>query len=233
MGADQSPRAGSTPPNRFRRKYIIKPGFQWKYTALAVVSVFVVSELLTLILFGVLYNQARARLIEPGGSSPWENTAVLVLSAAAFASVTALLVGLFTALATHRICGPLYVMEGFLKHLKEGRYPKQRPLRKRDEFKEFYENFWDTVNTLRLRTRSQVATLNETLDIARSVKDASIDARLAALKDLAARIEALRDDIAGSLEVELEQPGAGGLSWPFEEAPDESPKQRELAEART
>jgi hypothetical protein len=46
---------------------------------------------------------------------------------------------------SHRITGPIYVMTGYLRELRGGGEPRMRPLRKRDEFKEFYEEFRDLI----------------------------------------------------------------------------------------
>ncbi|TAL37086.1 MAG: hypothetical protein EPN93_06575 [Spirochaetes bacterium] len=46
---------------------------------------------------------------------------------------------------SHRITGPIYVMTGYLRELRGGGVPRLRPLRKRDEFKEFYEELRDLI----------------------------------------------------------------------------------------
>lgn len=52
---------------------------------------------------------------------------------------------------THRISGPIYVISNFMKDIIEGRDPKLRPLRDKDELKEFYELFQDMVKAIRKR----------------------------------------------------------------------------------
>jgi nitrogen fixation/metabolism regulation signal transduction histidine kinase len=49
---------------------------------------------------------------------------------------------------SHKISGPIKVMRNHLKHLKEGNYPELRPLRKKDQLKEFYNEFCDTIDHL-------------------------------------------------------------------------------------
>lgn len=49
---------------------------------------------------------------------------------------------------THRISGPLYVMMKYLREMKEGKKPVIRPLRKNDEFKEFYDEFCNAIETM-------------------------------------------------------------------------------------
>ncbi|HOO73124.1 MAG TPA: hypothetical protein PK926_15310 [Spirochaetota bacterium] len=50
---------------------------------------------------------------------------------------------------THRISGPLYVMTNYMREIVNGKYPNIRPLRKKDELKEFYDQFRSMVATLK------------------------------------------------------------------------------------
>lgn len=49
---------------------------------------------------------------------------------------------------THKISGPVFVMMKYLREIKEGKKPAMRPLRKNDEFKEFYNEFCSTVDII-------------------------------------------------------------------------------------
>ncbi len=49
---------------------------------------------------------------------------------------------------SHKISGPIFIMRRYLKDLKDGKKIYLRPLRKGDEFKEFYEEFCDTIKNL-------------------------------------------------------------------------------------
>jgi len=50
---------------------------------------------------------------------------------------------------THHISGPIYVMSNFMKDIIDGKDPKLRPLREKDELKEFYNLFQDMVRAVR------------------------------------------------------------------------------------
>ena len=52
---------------------------------------------------------------------------------------------------THKISGPIDVMSEYIQDIIEGEYPNMRPIRKDDEFKEFYYLFSKMVNTLKER----------------------------------------------------------------------------------
>lgn len=50
---------------------------------------------------------------------------------------------------THHISGPIHVMSNYLREIIEGRIPTVRPIRKNDEFQEFYALFAEMVESLR------------------------------------------------------------------------------------
>jgi methyl-accepting chemotaxis protein len=50
---------------------------------------------------------------------------------------------------THRISGPIYVMSKYLNEIIEGKSPVTRPLREKDELKEFYELFNSMLESIK------------------------------------------------------------------------------------
>jgi len=56
---------------------------------------------------------------------------------------------------THRVSGPIYVMSNFMKDIIDGREPKLRPLRSKDELKEFYELFRRMVGAIQEREKKK------------------------------------------------------------------------------
>ena len=81
MQATSAPTVTS-PRRRGRRKTVfINPGFQWRYAALVAGGVFVVALLMCTVMYGVLYDQARARLLYLAPAHALENTVSLVLFA--------------------------------------------------------------------------------------------------------------------------------------------------------
>ncbi|MEE9296541.1 MAG: hypothetical protein V3W34_16480 [Phycisphaerae bacterium] len=207
-------RQPTTAPSCIRRKYIIKPSFQWKYTALAASGVFMVSVLMSLLLFGVLYQQARTRMINPAASNAWQNTVVVAVSGASFAAVMAVVFGLWSVVITHRICGPLFVMEKFFGELIAGRFPRRRPLRKKDEFKEFYEVFWRAIDALKARKRCEAAKLADVLALAKEAQQGDDKARTQALETLTEHVQAMHADAAEALGVEHPSAGAAAEKSP-------------------
>ncbi len=208
--------AGKPSREDFRRKrsHIINPLFQWKYTILIGGSVFFVSMFMSVILFGALDAQLRARLVDPNASRMWEVTLVMVLSAIAFSALTAGAIGFWSIFITHRVAGPMFVLERYLREISAGRLPKVRALRKKDEFKELHDTFRKTVDTLGNRHRADLATFSETLAIARSCAGQGEDAQRRALEQIACRMEGLRAQAAKILGEQLDEPPTGHAENP-------------------
>jgi hypothetical protein len=184
-------------PRRRWRNYIINPAFQWRYAVLVVFGVFLTSLPMTTGLFRILHGQARARLLEPGTSHVWENTLTVLLSGAAFAGVMAAVFGIWSIIVTHRISGPVFVMKRVLADLATGRFPRKRPLRKKDEFKDFYEVLWQAVDAMKAQRQADLAKLREVLEIARA--DTGADSGTRGLESAAVQIEQLCKQLSAAL----------------------------------
>ena len=186
-------------PRGRRRSYLINRAFQWKYTAVVVVGVFITATFMSYVLFGVLHQQARARIVHPETVSAWENTLVIGAAGLAFAVALAAAFGLWAVLITHRICGPLFVIEGYLAELKQGRIPQPRTLRKKDEFKAFHEAFEQTITALKTSRQTELEQLNQALGMARSGAAGSDQEQRQALELLRAHLAKMCQDAACSL----------------------------------
>jgi hypothetical protein len=182
-----------------RRSYLINPAFQWKYTGAIAITVFLLSSSVGVMLFGALHQQARAMVINPNVSHLWENTRIIVLSSVVFSAVTAAAIALWSIVATHRIYGPLYVLERYLGELSSGRFPNVRALRKKDEFKELHSTLMDTVDALKRRKQAELATLSKILELAGSAQSAEEESLRNALSQITTRVEGLRSQAADAL----------------------------------
>ena len=207
MNANQANNLAGKGLRRRRRTYLINPAFQWKYTGFVVVGVFIFSAFLSYVLFGVLHQQARARAIQPSVINPWENTATILLASVAFSAALGAALGLWTIIFTHRICGPLFVIQRCFADLNAGRFPRRRALRKRDEFKGLYAAFWDAVDVLQRTKRSELKQMSEALQIARSAAEDDDRTLREALASLASRLEPMCVEAARSLGEEFTDRG--------------------------
>lgn len=174
-----------------RRQYIINPAFQWKYAVTIGLAVFLISTIIGSVLYGVLHHQARLRMMHPE-TYVADVTLVIFLFGLLFAVVTAAGVAAWSILMTHRICGPLFVMEQYLMQLADGRIPKPRALRQKDEFKGFYTSFQQAMKSLRKRRREELDSLTEALAIVCSASGSTDVSREEFLESAASRLELLR-----------------------------------------
>jgi methyl-accepting chemotaxis protein len=55
---------------------------------------------------------------------------------------------------THHISGPIFVMSRYLNEMIEGKFPVTRPLREKDELKEFYELFNNMIDSMKEKDRN-------------------------------------------------------------------------------
>lgn len=52
---------------------------------------------------------------------------------------------------SHRISGPLFLLNRYIDEIKKGSYPEIRPLRANDDFHELFDNFREMVDILKRR----------------------------------------------------------------------------------
>ena len=87
---------------------------------------------------------ARELAVLPATATLSSSAFIIIASSLGFAVLAAAAFGLWSITVTHRICGPMFVMERYLREMAAGRFPKKRPLRQKDAFKEFYDVLWRT-----------------------------------------------------------------------------------------
>jgi hypothetical protein len=83
-------------------------------------------------------------------------------------SFLVILLGLFAygIKMTHRVAGPLFKIQQYLGHLRNGRYPEVYDLRKGDHLIEFYQHFKEAYNGLRGMQTEDIAELAALLQVA-------------------------------------------------------------------
>lgn len=209
-----------TPENkvpRRRRTYVINPSFQWKCTLMIIGTVFVLSGFLTVVLFNVLHQQARARVMTPMTVSTVDNMTMLVLAAAAFGVLMALALGISVFVFTHRIAGPVYVIGRALEELAAGKIPQIRPLRKSDEFKDVHDALCGTVKRLESDLKNQIAMMTELYNLAQTVSaDTNVEGK-AVCDELVRRIDTQRSavlDLLGDMAKSSGAPASAAASDP-------------------
>lgn len=131
-----------------------------------------------------------------------ERGALAVLAATFLAFVG--LVALAVIVVTHRIAGPVYRFRVLAEEVGNGRLPKPRSLRDRDEMQALHATFGWMVEQLRQREGEEIEKLEKALAAARAGSQAEALAALEALRD------GKRSRIAGDAGGPAKVAGAGG-----------------------
>lgn len=189
----------SAQPRVARRKYLVDPGFQLRYILrLAMVGGGGV------LLVGLLLFQVHKSSVESGASPE-----VLLASERTLLWLIAMgtlglggLMGLLGLVLTHRVAGPIHVMSLYIATLAAGRYPRMRPLRKRDELRGFFDRFSEAVDRIREREAEEARLLSEVIEaLAPLATTQDSQAALSILASLRARKrQAIEGPTSGALK---------------------------------
>ncbi|WP_224241886.1 signal protein [Hyalangium gracile] len=178
-----------------RRTYLIDREFQLKY-------IFMLASIGagSIALFGALAWWAHTAALEAGsGSEGFAGMTILWLTVLAVIG-TAVALGLFGLVFTHRVAGPVHVMNLYVEALAAGHYPRLRPLRKYDELKKFFDRFSHAVDRIRAREAEEAQVLGQALAAFQPL--AQSDEARAALKTLEElhlrKREAVNKPVSGS-----------------------------------
>ena len=172
-----------------RKRWVVNPGFQLKYTIFIVVLVAGILGALGYMYVSVLQQQRELlgiqTLVKSVPKSPDDSTAdfdrelrreakredlkklllLLILSGG-------LVIGLAVVAlkVTHRIAGPVYAVSQTLRALAMGDLGSVRPLRKRDEFRFLYEDLVAVRDAMQRTTERTIELLETTLEALQGMK---------------------------------------------------------------
>jgi signal transduction histidine kinase len=155
---------------RRMRHLLLNRRFQLKYTAMIVGIASLVSIVLGVYLMEMIRENSRMLKLE----AEFDEVLQAQLSDAD-ARVAAVLIGSFlffnivlgvlAVFITHRMAGPIFVMQRYVRELGQGKLPKVRKLRKGDEFVELVDTMSETVKMLEANTRREVASMEHVLTV--------------------------------------------------------------------
>jgi hypothetical protein len=107
-------------------------------------------------------------------------------------------------------------MKRYLSEVAQGRFPKRRPLRKNDEFKDFYEVLWRAIDSVKAQRQADAQLLAKSLNIATSGMRQDDPSSKSALDNVAAELKTLCQEIGMELPF-------GAFPEPEADAPTEDP----------
>ena len=158
--------------NKRRSIPVVNKAFQYKYTAIIVSIVAVVSAVLGYLLLQSYVEMNR--ILDLALESPEIRDKVnaddalrVFYVSLVFLVFEVLAVGVMGLIITHRVCGPVFVIQRQLTTMLDGKYPPMRAIRQGDEFRETYNVFAAVVESLKKRDADEVEKLNRAIAAAR------------------------------------------------------------------
>ena len=159
-------------PNKRRSIPVVDKAFQYKYTAIIVAIVVVVSAVLGYLLLHSYWEMNRIMdlALESSaisGKVNGDDALRVFYISLAFLVFEVLALGVMGLIITHRVCGPVFVIQRDLTTMLDGKYPLTRPIRQGDEFRETFKVFTAVVESLKKRDADEVEILNHAIAAAR------------------------------------------------------------------
>ena len=167
-------------PSERSRIPVVNKRFQYKYTAIMVGVTMLVSAVLVALLLES-YSEINKMLYlvfqTPGMNSQVDADQVLRVFkfSGIFFVLQIVAIGVTGLLITHRICGPVFVIERQLTNLLDGKYPPKRQLRAGDEFISTFETLNAVTESLKNRDVSEAEELTHTIAAAQRAGMADSD----------------------------------------------------------
>lgn len=196
-----------------RRSYLINPAFQWKYAIMLGLGVFLTTSILSCVLYATLHEEARQRFLNPAAAS-LDAGFVILISAFAFSVITAGTVVTLSVITSHRVCGPLFVLQGYFSQIVSGKIPTPRPLRKKDEFRDIFATFVQATERLKADQTEQFDKYDRLLALARDVDRNDEQACSNALDSVTKELSRLHGELAAALNIERKPMPSDGEANP-------------------
>jgi hypothetical protein len=133
------------PPPLYRRKYLLNPRFQLKYTAMFIVLSALVAGALGTRLYATVRENSQLIAMDDTEANSAIQEQLREQDQRVLYEIFAWLAGMVVAISimgisiTHKVAGPALVLTRSLRELAEGRIPRLRPLRKNDELLDLFE----------------------------------------------------------------------------------------------
>ncbi len=197
---------------RKRRNYLINPMFQLRFALMLALVGFLVTSCMGMLMFGFLHQQARARVIDPSAATLWASGSLVIFFALAFSAVIAVALVVWGIFVSHRVSGPLFLLGKNLRLLGTGHFPTRRALRKKDEFKDLFDLFFNTCDDLKSFKESELASVEKLLADVGTLRADNPKTIEGKLTGIVADLQSLRDELAGSLGREVKTPLAQSVA---------------------
>jgi len=189
---------GANAANR-RRKRLVSPRAQWKLATWVMAVTFLPCVVMGAGLLLVQDAYLRSQVFTGRQTGMFFPVLLVFAFGLGFALIATAGFGFWSLRCTHRVFGPLTVVADALCELRRGRFPRRRALRKHDECKDLYALLCDTVETLEMSKRDELAAYARALAALDELADHCQATRRDALDRAVKEIDALRRQTADAL----------------------------------
>ena len=179
MSGVEGKQSPALPQTRRRRRVfpVVDARFQFKYAGLVAAVGVVCSSVLGLLLLDA--HRENTALLSLGASSivveeAQRSDQYFLLYLVLGIILTGLALMAAGMLITHRMAGPLFLARRYLAMLGQGVHPDLRPIRTRDEFREFYQALTKTCESLAMRDRRNLRELEELVTTVKRLEDSML-----------------------------------------------------------
>jgi nitrogen fixation/metabolism regulation signal transduction histidine kinase len=155
------------PPPLYRRKYLLNPRFQLKYTFMFIALAAVVAGALGTRLYSTVRENSQLIAMDDSEANATVQTQLNEQDRKVLYEIFAWLAGLVGAIAvmgiliTHKVAGPALVLTRNLRELADGRMPRLRPLRKNDELLDLFEALHAAVTRIEQEAKEEAELLDQ------------------------------------------------------------------------
>lgn len=180
---------------RRRKKYFIKPGFQSRLTAIFILIVIIVANIVGALVYGFSVERLESNLVEEA-KLPVDSKQLgqALLPGVITAQLISIFVVAFICIfVTHTIAGPVYRMEKVVRNIGEGDLTHFIKLRPKDELKDLA----DAMNEMTMGLRNKVISFREnTSKIQEGIALARSTGKLDKLDEVLKAVEAMEESLS-------------------------------------
>lgn len=179
---------------RRRKKYFIKPGFQSRLTAIFILIVIIVANIVGALVYGFSVEKLESNLVEEA-KLPVDSKQLgqALLPGVIIAELISIFVVAFICIfVTHTIAGPVYRMEKVVRNIGEGDLTHFIKLRPKDELKDLA----DAMNEMTMGLRNKIIGFKETVaQIREGIAVTKSSGNLSKLDDILKSVESMEESL--------------------------------------
>jgi len=179
---------------RRRKKYFIKPGFQSRLTAIFILIVIIVANIVGALVYGFSVEKLESNLVEEA-KLPVDSKQLgqALLPGVIIAELISIFVVAFICIfVTHTIAGPVYRMEKVVRNIGEGDLTHFIKLRPKDELKDLA----DAMNEMTMGLRNKIISFKENVaSIRDGVTLAKSTGNVSKLDDVLKNLESMEESL--------------------------------------